>query len=244
MESLKTRSIGSFVAEDYRTATVFQKYGIDFCCKGGKSISEVCESKKISADDLLANLDAATSQSTNQNTNYQSWPLDFLADYIVNKHHQYVEQTTPTLKQFLHKLCKVHGANHPELFKISDEFNASAEELAMHMKKEELVLFPYIKNMVSAASKNEPKEIPAFGTVQNPIKMMMDEHDVEGERFRKIAQLSDNYNSPADGCTTYRVAFALLKEFEEDLHLHIHLENNILFPKAIEMEKQLSVVNS
>lgn len=143
------------------------------------------------------------------------------------------------MKQFLDKLCKVHGANHPELFEINEQFNASAGELAMHMKKEELILFPYIKKMVASKSNHQPEGKPNFGTVQNPINMMMEEHNVEGERFRKIAHLSYNYNPPADACNTYRVAFSLLKEFEEDLHLHIHLENNILFPKSVTLEKEL-----
>ena len=141
MENQKTKSVGSFVAEDYRTASVFQKYRIDFCCQGGKTINEVCEKKNISADELLANLNAVTTQSNNLATDYQSWSLDFLADYIENKHHKYIEQTTPGLKQFLDKLCRVHGGNHPELFEINEQFNASAGELAMHMKKEELMLY-------------------------------------------------------------------------------------------------------
>ncbi len=237
MEHLKTKSVGSFVADDYHTAAVFQKFGIDFCCKGGKSIEEVCENKKISSDKLLANLSDVSKQTGNQSIDHKSWPLDFLADHIEKTHHKYIEQTTPALTQFLDKLCNVHGSNHPELYEIAQEFNASAGELAIHMKKEELILFPYIRKMVAAQEKQKKAEQPGFGTVQNPIQMMMQEHDIEGERFRKMSSLSDNYNPPADGCTTYRVAFALLKEFEDDLHLHIHLENNILFPKAIELEE-------
>jgi regulator of cell morphogenesis and NO signaling len=240
MEKIKTKSVGEFVANDYRTATVFQKYGIDFCCKGSKTINEVCENKNISADELLANLNDVSKQANNQNTDYQSWPLDLLADYIEKIHHRYIEQKTPALKQFLEKLCKVHGRDHPELFEINEQFNASADELATHMEKEELVLFPFIRETVAAKNNHKRIEQPAFGTVQNPIQMMMQEHDIEGERFRKIDKLSDNYNPPADACNTYRVAFSLLKEFEDDLHLHIHLENNILFPGALEMEKEFA----
>lgn len=240
MEITKSPTIGSFVANDYRTAAVFQKYGIDFCCKGGKTIDEVCEKKKINTGQLMNELDEITRQPDNQVTDFQSWPADLLADYIEKKHHRYIEQVTPSLKQFLEKLCKVHGSNHPELFEINKEFNASAGELAAHMKKEELILFPYVRNMVAAKNSNQQPAKPVFGTVQNPIKMMMQEHDTEGERFRKIAELSNNYDPPADACTTYRVAFSSLKEFENDLHLHIHLENNILFPAAIEMEKEFS----
>lgn len=240
MEITKSPTIGSFVANDYRTAAVFQKYGIDFCCKGGKTIDEVCEKKKINTGQLMNELDEITRQPDNQVTDFQSWPADLLADYIEKKHHRYIEQVTPSLKQFLEKLCKVHGSNHPELFEINKEFNASAGELAAHMKKEELILFPYVRKMVAAKNSNQQPAKPVFGTVQNPIQMMVQEHDTEGERFRKIAELSNNYDPPADACTTYRVAFSSLKEFENDLHLHIHLENNILFPAAIEMEKEFS----
>lgn len=136
---------------------------------------------------------------------------------------------------FLNKVVRVHSDRHPELAEVEQLFKASAEELTAHMKKEELVLFPYIRKMVKAENNKTSVEAP-FGTVQNPIRMMMHEHDGEGERFRKIAALTDNYNPSAAACNTYRVTFSLLKEFEEDLHLHIHLENNILFPKSITLE--------
>lgn len=234
------KSVGEFVADNYRTASVFQKYNIDFCCKGGKTINEVCENKKIPADELLNDLNDVLKQSNDPGSDYQSWSLDLLADYIEKKHHRYVEQAIPPLKQFLNKLCKVHGPHHPELFEINEEFNASAGELTMHMRKEELILFPYIRKMVVAKYNKATKEQPVFGSVQNPINMMMEEHNTEGERFRKIAELGNNYNPPPDACNTYRVAFSLLKEFEDDLHLHIHLENNILFPKSVILENELN----
>ncbi len=240
MEITTSPTIGSFVARDYRTASVFQKHGIDFCCKGGKSIDEVCEAKKINPEALLAELADVSGHSNVEGIDFRSWPLDLLADHIEKKHHRYIEQTTPAIKQFLDKLCKVHGNHHPELFSITEEYNASADELAAHMKKEEMILFPFIRKMVAAKMNKETFIRPGFGTVQNPIDIMKHEHDVEGERFRMIAILSDQYHAPADGCTTYRVAFSLLKEFEADLHLHIHLENNILFPAAIEMEKEFA----
>ena len=237
----KTKSVGEFVANNYRTAAVFQKYGIDFCCNGGKTINEVCESRKIAADELLTELHDVLRQSNDQSMDYQSWPLDLLADYIEKRHHRYVEKAIPPLNQFLEKLCRVHGAHHPELFEIKEQFDAAARELTMHMRKEEIILFPYIKKMVAAKYTHGQKAKPGFDTVQNPINMMMEEHNIEGERFRQIAGLSNNYKPPADACNTYRVAFPLLKEFEEDLHLHIHLENNILFPKSVILEKKLNV---
>lgn len=243
MENLGTQRIGKFVADDYRTAAIFQQYGIDFCCRGGKSVNEVCESKNISADELLAKLSDVSNQSSDQNINYKSWDLDLLADYIEKKHHRYVEKTIPVLRQFLEKLCKVHGATHPELFDINEQFNISAGELTIHMKKEELILFPNIKKMIALKNGPDQELNPEAGSVQNPINMMMEEHSAEGDRFSKISELSNNYTAPADGCTTYNVAFEMLKEFEADLHMHIHLENNILFPGAIKLEKELSAKN-
>ena len=234
------KQIGQFVAEDYRTAAVFSKYKIDFCCNGNRTIQEACEKKGIDSNDLLDELQSVLSNKGEQSIDYKSWPLDLLADYIEKKHHRYVEEKIPVLRQFLDKLCRVHGERHPELLKINQLFTASAGELAAHMKKEELILFPFVKKMVSATLNTATVAAPQFGTVMNPIEVMMQEHDNEGERFREIAALTDNYNPPADACNTYRVTFAMLEEFEKDLHLHIHLENNILFPKAIKLEQQFS----
>ncbi|PBI88535.1 Iron-sulfur cluster repair protein ScdA [Flavobacterium sp. ACN2] len=237
MENLKNKTIGSFVAEDFRTAAVFSKYRIDFCCKGNRTVTEVCEKQNIDADTLLENVLQVVQSENSGTIDFNSWPLDLLADYIEKTHHRYVEEKTNVLLPFLDKLCKVHGANHPELFKINELFIGCAGELSQHMKKEELVLFPFVKRMVKTKESDGILSQPSFGTVSNPIAMMMHEHDNEGERFREIAALTDNYTPPADACTTYRVTFAMLKEFEADLHKHIHLENNILFPKAVALEK-------
>jgi len=238
------KQIGEFVAEDFRTAAVFSKYKIDFCCNGNRTIEEACNKKGIDSNILIDELNGVLNTVTNQAINYKSWPLDLLADYIEKKHHRYVEEKIPMLLQFLYKLCRVHGERHPELLKINELFTASAGELSAHMKKEELILFPFIKKMVKA--KIEQSEIlsPLFGTVENPIAMMMHEHDTEGERFRQISGLTDNYNPPADACNTYRVTFAMLEEFEKDLHLHIHLENNILFPEALKLEQAFEQVKN
>ena len=243
MENLKNKTIGSFVAEDFRTAAVFSKFKIDFCCKGNRTVTEVCEKQNIDADTLLQNVNDVLQSDSNGSIDFNSWPLDLLADYIEKTHHRYVEEKSQVLLAFLDKLCKVHGANHPELFRINELFIGCAGELAQHMKKEELVLFPFVKRMVKTKESDGVLSQPSFGTVSNPIAMMMHEHDNEGERFREIAELTNNYNPPADACTTYKVTFAMLKEFEEDLHKHIHLENNILFPKAVLLEQEFVEVN-
>lgn len=237
MSITKETIIGELVANDYRTASVFKKYKLDFCCQGNRTIGEACELKSVDANALVSDLIATTQNVEAGAIDFQTWPLDLLADYIQKKHHRYVEEKSLEIKPYLDKICRVHGPHHPELFEINEHFTATAGELAMHMKKEELILFPFIKKMEKAKQEGTGLEMPPFGSVQNPIDMMMHEHTTEGERFRKIEELTNNYNPPAEACNTYRVTFALLKEFEADLHLHIHLENNILFPKAIEMEK-------
>lgn len=232
--------IGELVANDYRTASVFKKYGIDFCCQGNRTIEEACVAKKIESNLVLKDLSAINQEKSGNSIDYKSWPIDLLADYIEKKHHRYVEEKTQEIKPYLDKICHVHGERHPELFEIQEHFNATAGELAMHMKKEELVLFPFVRKMAKTKQEGTKLETPHFGTIENPIQMMMNEHTTEGDRFRKIESLSNNYTPPQDACNTYRVTFALLKEFEADLHLHIHLENNILFPEAIELEKELT----
>lgn len=234
------KQIGQFVAEDYRTAAIFSKYRIDFCCNGNRSIEEACDKKGIDKNALLEDLNNVLKTKENNTIDYKSWPLDLLAEYIEKTHHRYVAEKVPVLLQFLEKLSRVHGDRHPELIKIKDLFSASAGELAAHMKKEELILFPFVKKLVKAKLENKAIQSPQFTSVKNPIAMMMHEHETEGARFREIAALSNNYNPPSDACNTYKVTFAMLNEFEKDLHLHIHLENNILFPEAIKLEKLLA----
>ena len=232
-------TIGEIVAKDYRTAAVFKNHKIDFCCKGNRKLDEVCAEKKINKDSLLNELKTVSAVKDNSSIDFKSWDPDLLTDYIEKKHHRYVNGNIPVLLQYLDKLCKVHGAQHPELFEIHNEFKECAVALTAHMKKEELILFPFIRNLVKAKVAHQELSVPHFGTVQNPVHMMMEEHDTEGIRFRKIAALSNDYTPPADACGTYKVTYSLLKEFEDDLHTHIHLENNILFPKAIETESEL-----
>ncbi len=239
MNITKETIVGELVAQDYRTASVFKKNGIDFCCNGNRTIDEACTQRQKNTEEILQYLKEITAQKNDASAvDFTTWPLDLLADYIEKKHHRYVETKFQEITPFLHKVARVHGDRHPELVEVEELFNESMGDLTAHMKKEELILFPFIRKMVSAQRSHTSVQAP-FGTVQNPIQMMMHEHNTEGERFRKIAELTQNYQPPQDACNTYRVTFALLKEFEEDLHQHIHLENNILFPKAVELEHSL-----
>ncbi|MBL7965153.1 MAG: iron-sulfur cluster repair di-iron protein [Flavobacteriales bacterium] len=236
-QTTPTRTIGSIVAEDFRNAAVFNTHQIDFCCKGGRTLEEVCRSKGLDQATIEKELKEATDRTSDAQEDVRSWTLSRLIEHIERVHHRYVEARTPTLLQFLDKLCKVHGERHPELYAIQREFQEGAGAMAAHMQKEELVLFPFIQQLEKARIHGTTAPLPNFGTVNNPIAVMEHEHEAEGERFRRIADLSQGYCSPADGCTTYATAMAMLKEFEEDLHRHVHLENNILFPRAAEMER-------
>lgn len=240
MELTTQTIIGDIVSLDYRTAVTFTNFKIDFCCNGNRTLQQAAIEADADILELTEKLGIVLSTQKEKSADYESWSLDFLADYIYQNHHKYVEERIPVIKQYLEKLCKVHGANHPELFEIKDLFFEGAGDLAQHMKKEELILFPFIKKMMYSENENIPLALPAFETVENPIQMMQEEHDNEGERYRKISALSNEYNPPLDACTTYKTAYLMLKEFEQDLHLHIHLESNILFKKALALEKKLT----
>lgn len=230
-------TIGDFVAKDFRTAAIFTKYGIDFCCKGQRTIDEVCRKMAINQDNLLEELNVILTTKNESGIDFSSWPLDLLIDYIEKTHHRFVEEKTQILIPLLDKLCTVHGENHPELFEINTLFKDSAKELTTHMQKEELILFPFVKEMINATNSHENIGKPQFETVKNPIAVMMNEHEAEGERFRTISALTNNYTTPEDACNTYKATYAMLEEFEKDLYKHIHLESNILFPKAKALEK-------
>ena len=230
------KTIGDFVAENFRTAEVFKKYNIDFCCKGGRTVEEACDKKKVSPEEIYKELEEVANRKS-EDIDFNSWPLDLLADYVEKTHHRYVEEKSAMLIPYLNKLGKVQAERQRERFEINELFIGSAQDLAAHMKKEELILFPFIKQMVEAKKNGEPLPAPRFGTVENPVAMMKHEHEAEGERFVKIAELTNNYEFPDDACGTYQVTYRMLEDFQNDLHKHIHLENNILFPKAIAMEK-------
>jgi len=235
--------VGEIVAKDYRAAAVFEGHGIDFCCNGNRSLSEVCAEKGLNAEAIIGEVEKSLKDGSATTVNFDDWSLDLLVEYIERKHHRFVKKQIPVIQKYLDKICQVHGRSHPELYEIQTLFAETARDMTSHMQKEEHILFPFIKKIAQAEEEGTGLPSPPFGTVENPIEMMKHEHDVEGNRFRKIVDLSNNYTAPADGCTTYEVAFSLLKEFQDDLHLHIHLENNILFIKALELEGEMTAVN-
>jgi regulator of cell morphogenesis and NO signaling len=242
---LHDTTVAELVASDYRTAEIFKRHGIDFCCGGKKSIEKVCAEKNLDASKLQEEILALQNAPKDNEYNFNEWELSFLIDYIVNVHHVYVNRNMNQISEYAQKVARVHGDHNTETKDIVKLWDDVVAELTMHMKKEELVLFPYIKN-IERYSKGGLKEFPLshFGTVRNPIRMMEQEHDLAGSLMKHIATLSSNFTPPAHACNTYRVLYAKLKEFQDDLHQHIHLENNILFPKVADMEDTFAAVKN
>jgi len=238
VDNLMEKTLAQIVTEDIRSAIVFEEFGLDFCCKGNRALSNACKDKNIDVQKIVNEL-TNLSDNSNGAQNVNDWQLDFLVDYIVNNHHQYVRRMIPVISLHADKVASVHGENHPETLKIADLFLAVREELEGHMMKEERILFPQIKQMVLTQKENSQFFPPPFGTIQNPIRMMELEHTNAGDAMYQIRESSKNYSHPEDACNTFKALYSELKEFEEDLHKHIHLENNILFPKSIELESEL-----
>lgn len=231
--------VGEIVAEDYRTAGVFKRYGLDFCCGGGKSLEAACRKKGINPDDLLADLKTLADEPEAAH-NYSDWSLDVLIDFIINTHHNFVRSKLREIKGYAKKVARVHGKTYPRLNRMRDLFMELDRELISHLEKEEKILFPYIKEMVIKAGKGEKiTEKPSFGTAENPVKMMEAEHEKAGSIVTELENISSYFTPPEDACTTFKVYFKNLKAFQKDLHKHVHLENNILFPKALILEKQI-----
>lgn len=234
--NFSNKTLSEIVADNFQTATVFEKYSLDFCCNGNKTINEACKGKNINSSDILSELEQLKSR---EGMNFADWNPGFLSDYIVNNHHNYVRKMIPVLSEHTKKIASVHGKNHPELLKVLHIFEVVYKDLKQHMMKEEQMLFPFIKNLEDAKNNKSKVEKPFFGTVKNPIRMMQIEHESAGDEMAEIRNLTGNYSPPDEACNTYKVTFMELKAFEEDLHKHVFLENSILFPKAVEMETEL-----
>ncbi|HTM67228.1 MAG TPA: iron-sulfur cluster repair di-iron protein [Flavipsychrobacter sp.] len=233
-------TVGQIAAKDLRKAEVFKKYGIDFCCGGKKTVREVCQEKGIDATKVEQELQQAAKNVTGSNMNFNEWNLDFLADYVVNTHHHYAQKYLPELRGYALKVAQVHGAHHPELMPIQQLVEEINEELTDHMTAEENVLFPMVRKIVQAKNSNAAYNQEGNASFASMVNQMEKEHDSVGRAFEEIHKLSNDLAIPEDACTTYKLFYKMIQEFEDDLHIHIHLENNILFPKTVEMEKTLA----
>lgn len=231
MKNYRAFKIAEIVTEDIRTAEIFKKVGIDFCCGGNQNMGEACVELNININELESALDNVENNSTESAHNYKEWNADFLCDYIVNTHHKTVLRLLPQIVVYTQKIAEVHGANHPELLEIEDLVTQINTELLQHLDHEEQLLFPAIKEQLKGNNET------AKATIVSEITRMKDEHEFAGGAMDTINKISKNYAVPADGCNTYKLAYKLLEEFEDDLHVHVHLENNILYPKALALTK-------
>lgn len=234
-----SETIGDITRKDWRKAEVFKKYGIDFCCGGNKTVKQACDEKGIDFKQVENDLQQAASSGGGGYTNYDEWNLDFLADYIQNTHHNYVRKNMPEIRNYAAKVFKVHGAHHPELGPIQQLVEQVNEELMEHMEEEEGILFPWVKRILKAKNENSKYEQQGDQTFEQILDKSVTEHQSVGDAVDRIRELANEFTLPEDACASYTLLYKMLDDFENDLHTHIHLENNILFPKAAEMEKQL-----
>jgi regulator of cell morphogenesis and NO signaling len=230
-----TQTIGDLVAQDYRSAEVFEKYGIDFCCGGKIALSTACQEKGLNMAQLLKDLKQATVQPVDRSQNYAAWELPFLADYIVNTHHAYLKEHTAGIAAYAHKIAEVHGAHHPEVIEIAAIFDKIAADMTLHLREEEEVLFPAIRKIAGLRKAGAAHDSGEIEALRASLKTLTHEHDEIGAAIHAIRHLARDYQVPRDVCNTFMVTYRKLKEFEDDLHKHVHLENNILFLKAAEL---------
>jgi regulator of cell morphogenesis and NO signaling len=231
------RTIRDIVAADYRTAAIFQRYGLDFCCRGNRTVEAACEEAGISPDRVQRDLaDATALPAAGCAPRFNEWDLPTLTTYIVATHHRYVREQLPVISVHAQKVARVHGTRHPEMVAVADIVERVADEMTSHMAKEEGVLFPFIDRLAAAYAQGGAVPPAPFGTVENPIRMMEAEHESAGDAMAEIRALTEGYRVPDDACGTFAVLLQELEAFERDLHQHVHLENNILFPKALTLE--------
>ncbi|MDA8413851.1 MAG: iron-sulfur cluster repair di-iron protein [Desulfobacteraceae bacterium] len=228
-------TIGEIVAADYRTATVFEHHGIDFCCGGKVALGRICAEKGLDLATISSELEAVLSEPAERSQNYSSWALPFLADYIVNTHHVYLKENDEQIAAYARKIAGVHGTHHPEVIRIAAIFDKIATDMTGHLKEEEEVFFPAIKRVDAARISGNTPDEKDLETIRASLLKLLREHEEIGDAIHEIRHLSNEYAIPADVCNTFMLTYRKLKEFEDDLHKHVHLENNILFPKVAEL---------
>ncbi|MDO5751389.1 MAG: iron-sulfur cluster repair di-iron protein [Rothia sp. (in: high G+C Gram-positive bacteria)] len=232
------QTVGEIVAHNFDAAQVFHHYNIDFCCHGQTPFAQACRDRGLDPEQVVRDLDNLPLTGRSTTPSFSQWPLDLLVDYVLKIHHRNIRSQGPETAALLHKVVDVHGANHPELHEVAQLFDQALADLELHLQKEEQVLFPYVYEQVQAASEGYAPMPFHCGTIRFPIGVMEDEHSHEGERFARIAALTHQYEAPADACPSYRLALQQLHDFEAALHEHIHLENNLIFPRALTLEAE------
>ena len=235
MNNLTTKTVREIALEWPGTTRVFEEYKIDYCCGGRKSIEEACSNAGADPAEVIKKIDIALAE----NGTDKSWKdarLTDIVEHILSTHHVFTKTELTNLQPLMDKVARVHGDNHPELIELKEEFESLFASLMPHMGKEEIMLFPYICDMELRAEKGWTPKMPPFGTVRHPVQVMMSEHDTDGDTLKRMRRLSNDYTTPPDACPSFTGLYHRLEELERDLHRHIHLENNVLFPSAVELE--------
>lgn len=238
MKITTNTTLGEIVATNLSYANTFYKYNLDFCCGGSQTLADACNEVGLNMDEVVTALSNEPQADYATGLQFNAWRLDLLMDYILKFHHYYIRTEGPKTLELLLKVCSAHADKNPKLLEVKSLFTASIEDLFNHLEKEEAVLFPFIEEVLK--SKQTGIALPEFhcGSLENPIQVMEHEHAGEGERFRLISALTENYTAPDYACESYKLVLSRLKQFEQNLHIHIHTENNILFPKAIELQNE------
>jgi regulator of cell morphogenesis and NO signaling len=230
-----TKTVRELALEVPNATRVFERLRIDYCCGGGRNIADACRVVGVRLDELSSLLEEAGAVRDSSH-DFAAGPLSDLIRHILDTHHVYTREESARIQALLDKVCGKHGANHPELREVRDLFLKLDADLQPHMFKEEQILFPYILRLEAAAAAGAPAPFAPFGTVNNPVRMMMFEHDTAGDFLRELRAAARDFRAPDDACMSFRALYQALEDFEKDLHQHIHLENNVLFPRAVELE--------
>lgn len=232
-------TVGQIVADNFNATQVFARYRIDFCCHGNVPFAEACLNSNIEPDKVAKELDELKNNSVSNAHDFASWPLDLLLDYVLKIHHRNIRANGPRIAELLNKVVTAHAEKHPELLQVQELFLGSLNDLLSHLLKEEDVLFPYLYDLFNASASDTEIERFHCDTIQHPINAMELEHSGEGERYENISKLTNRFTAPDDACASYRLVLRQLQQFEAALHEHIHLENNIIFPRALQLENKL-----
>lgn len=233
--NLKKTSVGQLVAQRPSRACLFEQLGIDYCCGGKISLEEACRAKSLNVEEVVEKIVAVDSKDNQfAETNWSQANLADLTDHIISTYHQPLRQELPRIKQLAEKVARVHGDNHPEMIQVLDIFSRFKAQLELHMQKEEMVLFPGIKAMEATGT---PQIFGCGGGIEHPIEVMTQEHDDAGEALETLRRLTNEYAPPVDACNTYKVLLYSLAQLESEMHQHVHLENNILFPRALRLRE-------
>lgn len=229
-------TVGQIVAQDIRKAETLKSMGIDFCCGGKKKLVDVCAEKQLDFEQVKTAIVAPSVAGGTDKNDYAAWSPAFLVDYIYNQHHLYYYNNLPLINELLNKVAGKHGDHHPELLRLHRYFSQLQQELNEHFLKEEQVLFPAIKQLSAAAGKGNA----AQGAVNlaAPVRVMEADHEMAGELLASMASITDNFTPPQGACNSFQLLYAKLRDLQDDLHIHVHLENNILFPKALALQEQ------